>query len=513
MLAIDALLRQSGDIQPDTVLHVGAGRGGILKQYANLSLPKVVLVEGDPSNASSLRRAARPFAWAHVLARAVAVQDERIPWNRYNLCALCGPLRLDELTITYPRLHKDCTLSIEATSLTSLLRETVDVNEGGRSAVLVLDVPGQEGPLLESLGEELSRLSSIIVRRCALPMSGLSTWSRVQGCMHEFGFELIGHEVEDEPLWPVAVFRRNSQKCESRQLRADIDLLRHQLSRVSAELADATASAENASLLDRQALGEKASALHAMEEVAAQRALAVQQLLDAQEEHRALIATLTEGKVAAERRAAASEASVIELTRTNEQHVREIDLLEQAVHALEASSRESVELKMRLDSLRDEYESKHSSSLRLVESAQTKLAAAERRGSDLSGALDAARKRADGLETELRGAQASLNVLVRTSGVSETALRDLQDRYASLLLEHTEDRSIVEQLAERLETARRLMRSLQDVDVATSRDTPARSDASEVARYRAGARDERGSCDETTHERIASSVPGGGTTS
>ncbi len=81
----------------------------------------------------------------------------------------------------------------QALALSSLLRSVLEDAGADESTVLLLDVPGQEGALLDSLRDELGALAAVIVRRCALPLPGAADWPTLQEQMRDRSFELVGH--------------------------------------------------------------------------------------------------------------------------------------------------------------------------------------------------------------------------------------------------------------------------------------------------------------------------------
>ena len=252
MLAIDALLRQASVTRVDAFVHVGAGRGAVLDQYVRIAPSKAVLVEGDPEAAAALQRAARPFPWAHVVAQASTGEDGELAWNRYNLPMLNGPVAADVLTSHYPRLLRESVASVQGMALSSLLRSVLEGAGSEQSTVLLLDVPGQEAKLLESIGNELGALTAVIVRRCALPLPEAANWPTVCAQMRERSFALLGHEDDRDPLWPVTIFKLDRQHQEAEILRSEIDTLKVRLERLQVDRAAASACSDKVEALERK---------------------------------------------------------------------------------------------------------------------------------------------------------------------------------------------------------------------------------------------------------------------
>ncbi len=244
-VAIQAMLQHATPGAGSTFLHLGAGSGAVLSQYGQLSPSKVVLVEGDPLTADALKRRARRFPWAQVVAEAATTGCTNLHWYRYNVPVLNGPIEADSLGTHYPRLRRQGVASVPGTPLSLLLRE---VHAGARSTEkvgLLLDIPGQEGALLESLGSTLAELSIVVLRRCTLTLPGAAGWPELQELMARHSFEPLGQEVDDGPLWRIATFGPNPHRREIAKLRLEVDELAATLSRRDAELLELQDAAEN----------------------------------------------------------------------------------------------------------------------------------------------------------------------------------------------------------------------------------------------------------------------------
>jgi chromosome segregation ATPase len=115
----------------------------------------------------------------------------------------------------YPRLQLLASSARDTSPLGGLL-DSLDFTAQAGLRVLLLDVPGQEGALLEGLSKEtLSRFDAILLRGCsrALPGSGMAAEHVVEGmqtrCWH---VEAVAAQIE--PLWPVTVLRFDRRRNE-----------------------------------------------------------------------------------------------------------------------------------------------------------------------------------------------------------------------------------------------------------------------------------------------------------
>lgn len=225
-----AWLSRIDDCALDTVVHVGAGAGAVLEQYAALPAARqprtVVLIEGDPDRARDLERAAAPYPWARVRPTPVDAQGGPMPWNRFNLPMLNGPLDATALTAVYPRLRRVRATTVQCEALVDVLGALAlqPAKEEQRAHVLMLDVPGQEAALLETLPPELLRqFHAVLLRGCrsVLPPSGQVAQAALALLARQH-FTPVAQDGERDTLWPAALLRFDPVGYELAQLRRQL---------------------------------------------------------------------------------------------------------------------------------------------------------------------------------------------------------------------------------------------------------------------------------------------------
>ncbi|HMO46729.1 MAG TPA: hypothetical protein PKB14_11950 [Rubrivivax sp.] len=268
-----AWLSRIDDRALDRVVHVGAGAGAVLEQYAALPAARrprqVVLIEGDAELARSLERAAAPFPWARVLPVPVGAQGGSMTWHRFNLRMLNGPLDAAALVSAYPRLRRVQTTTLRCEALSDVLNSLdPDLKPGkdkgkGLAHALVLDVPGQECALLESLTpDQLRQFHAISWRGCrvALPPQG-----QAAALAHEWlarqHFAVAASAGEGETLWPEALMRFDSIGDELARLRLQVtrmDAALEERDRLTRELQTATQAKAAAEKLAADRLAKSA---------------------------------------------------------------------------------------------------------------------------------------------------------------------------------------------------------------------------------------------------------------
>lgn len=146
-----------------------------------------------------------------------------MPWNRFNLPILNGPLDATGLTSVYPRLRRVQTTTVRCEGLADMLRSLAlePTGKDPRVHVLVLDVPGQEATLLAALPPELlQQFHFLLIRGCreVLPPSGQVLKAALELLARQH-FKPVAQVDERGTLWPVALLRFDSVGHELAQLR------------------------------------------------------------------------------------------------------------------------------------------------------------------------------------------------------------------------------------------------------------------------------------------------------
>jgi FkbM family methyltransferase len=449
MHAIDELIQEATEASPGTVIHVGAGRGAVLEQYARLQPSRVVLVEGDPDTAQRLERAARPFPWAHVVAHAVAASDGPLTWHRYNLPALNGPMAVGALARHYPRLQREASTSVPGVALAGLLRAELQEADGTRPTLLVLDVPGQEVELVDSLGDALKGVAALVIRRCAAPMPGASTWASLVERLRAFEFDLVGKEADHERLWPVALFRFDARGHALKEVRKERDVLQLRVTQGEAELAAAMALAKTLAAAHTEEAAALKSATASAKKLAAEREAVVQQLTKAREEQAKQVEALTQGKAAAEKLAAEREAAVQQLTKAREEQAKQVEALTQGKAAVEKLAAEREAAVQQLTKAREE-QAKQVEALTQGKAAAEKLAA--ERDAAVQQLTKAREEQAKQVEALTQG-KAAVEKLAAEREAAVQQLTKAREEQAKQVEALTQGKAAVEKLAAEREAA------------------------------------------------------------
>jgi FkbM family methyltransferase len=220
-----------------TIVHVGAGSGAVVADYATLAPRRVVLIEGDPDNAADLRTAARNCAWAEVVECIVAAEAGEALWHRFDLPRFNGLRVPARLGAHYPRLRELGTATVATTALASLAA----LNEPARkdaADVLVLDLPGQEGALLAAVPSGLlHRFPWIVVRACAIDDDTEdAAGERIADALKPHCFRPARSRVDADAAWPLLLFQLDTARLRNERLRAKVSTLEEQAKQQQREL-------------------------------------------------------------------------------------------------------------------------------------------------------------------------------------------------------------------------------------------------------------------------------------
>ncbi len=232
---LECLDRLSGE-PLGTVVHINPSLPEAIERYAALGSQRVVFVSIDPDMLPLLHQAAAEHAGFEVCEAAVAAAPGPAHWLRYNVPTLNGLLEPTGLKQFYPRLQLLERVSVNTVSLQALLDRLQIATSAVRPNLLVLDAPGTETVLLESLSAKvLASFAWVVVRgaRQGLYQSGvaagaaLSLLQQHYRSMHESG--------NTEPLWPTTLLRHDATAAERTALATRLEALQAQLHDVTAE--------------------------------------------------------------------------------------------------------------------------------------------------------------------------------------------------------------------------------------------------------------------------------------
>jgi peptidoglycan hydrolase CwlO-like protein len=190
----------------DTILHLGAGQDAELSDYASLQFKKLILVEGDPEAAEVLSNAYEGDPSVQVISKLVSPAGGDVTFHRYNLSSVNGIFPAGRLTTLYPRLRLIGEEVLHTISLSSLI-EGIQIDNESKN-LLILDLPGQEADLIQTLSrEQLRKFRFIVIRGCRKAyQEGAKELSATLSLLGRSHYKLVDQDAEENPQWPIALF-------------------------------------------------------------------------------------------------------------------------------------------------------------------------------------------------------------------------------------------------------------------------------------------------------------------
>jgi FkbM family methyltransferase len=193
--------------QYDTVLHIGAGKGGDTQAWLDAGVSRIILVEPNPGFADALTGlcAGAQGRVEHVRA-AITDQDGNALLNVFNVqgySSLRHPSALQDLL---PGLRQVARLSVPTLSAGGLLGR-LGALEG--QVLLILDTPGSELDVLQSFHDAggLERFAELQIVCAEEPLyEGANGRSALQAMAEGSGF-LLTQQDNSDPDWPRLTFR------------------------------------------------------------------------------------------------------------------------------------------------------------------------------------------------------------------------------------------------------------------------------------------------------------------
>jgi hypothetical protein len=218
----------------DLILHLGPGALASPADYAPLHPAQLVLVEAHPAAASRLQSAfGRSDFPARVLEKLLLPESGPAPLFKFNLPAVNGIRPAGALSTLYPNLRLLEELPLIGEAFSSFLASLP--LEAERPHLLILDVPGQELGLLESLSPQLlERFEWILLRGSASAWQEHSNLlSAATAFLDSRYYESVAADFESDPAWPLQLLRLNHHHA---ALQRELDSRARQLESQAADL-------------------------------------------------------------------------------------------------------------------------------------------------------------------------------------------------------------------------------------------------------------------------------------
>jgi hypothetical protein len=210
MVHLLSRLQQTCPTPLDLVVHVGAGALASPTDYAALQPGRLLLVEADPQAAARLHSSfSRSTPETRIVEKLLLPHSGPASLFKFNLPALNGIQPAGALHTLYPNLRLLEELPLNGESFSAFLESLPLESDAPR--LLVLDVPGQEGALLESLAYPLTeRFEWILLRGSSPPLQeGSNPLSSAVSLLQGRFFEPVAADSDTDPAWPLQLLRLN----------------------------------------------------------------------------------------------------------------------------------------------------------------------------------------------------------------------------------------------------------------------------------------------------------------
>lgn len=202
---ISAIL-SAGEKPFDHIVHLGAGQHVERSDYEGIRYQKLALVEGDPEAAEELSAAYEGDPSVQVISKLVSPAGGEVVFHRYNLSAVNGILPAGTLSMLYPRLRLLAEELLPSSPLPRLIAE-LEIRPESKNLLLV-DLPGQEPDLIQSLsGELLRKFSFIVIRGCLeAHQGGAKELRQTLSLLGNLHYKLVEQDGAEDSQWPLALF-------------------------------------------------------------------------------------------------------------------------------------------------------------------------------------------------------------------------------------------------------------------------------------------------------------------
>ena len=272
----------------DTLVHFGAGQCSELDAHLAFRPQKVLLVEADPQVAAALQARTAQLQNVQVISGAVAGSAGPCVLYRYNLPGASSLHPATGLLQLFPGLREVDEIPVDAVAPTTLLQPLQLAPHGEK--LLVIDLPGEELPVLEALwGANALQLFSQVKLRCGRePLyQGCVPAVQILRWLEEHGFSLLSEDDTEDPDCPCWTLQRNVLQLRNLELANQAADLQSQLTGLQEQLKqlDQTRAEQAKKIAEQQELVEQANqAKAAQEKIASDRHAQIQQLTQARDE-------------------------------------------------------------------------------------------------------------------------------------------------------------------------------------------------------------------------------------
>ncbi len=224
---IRPFIASMGDSFPvGTILHMGAGSGSLADTCLESGAKRVFLLEPLPDRQPQLERLAQDNKRVSFLPKALHQTSGTAPFHIFNLSAYSSLHEPSGLSRLFPNLRIERSIDCATIDLAALLKKALPGSKTDKH-VLILDIPGEELPILERLAEtgQLARFAHLFLRQPALALyRDMPSGAAIPELLAAHLFDLVARDDADPDL-PVCYYKRSPFMEEIRRQNAKISQL------------------------------------------------------------------------------------------------------------------------------------------------------------------------------------------------------------------------------------------------------------------------------------------------
>ena len=224
---IRPFIASMGDSFPvGTILHMGAGSGSLADTCLESGAKRVFLLEPLPDRQPQLERLAQDNKRISFLPKALHQTSGTAPFHIFNLSAYSSLHEPAGLSRLFPNLRIERSIDCATIGLAELLKKALPGSKTDKH-VLILDIPGEELPILERLAEtgQLARFAHLFLRQPALALyRDMPSGAAIPELLAAHLFDLVARDDADPDL-PVCYYKRSPFMEEMRRQSAKISQL------------------------------------------------------------------------------------------------------------------------------------------------------------------------------------------------------------------------------------------------------------------------------------------------
>ncbi len=216
---------------------MGAGSGSLADTCLESGAKRVFLLEPLPDRQPQLERLAQDNKRISFLPKALHQISGTAPFHIFNLSAYSSLHEPAGLSRLFPNLRIERSIDCATIGLAELLKKALPGSKTDKH-VLILDIPGEELPILERLAEtgQLARFAHLFLRQPALALyRDMPSGAAIPELLAAHSFDLVARDDADPDL-PACYYKRSPFMEEIRRQSVKISQLTEKSGKLAAQI-------------------------------------------------------------------------------------------------------------------------------------------------------------------------------------------------------------------------------------------------------------------------------------